>query len=350
MVSALYIGMAILISAGIVFVVPVRAKAQATGFAVGGKGIRPGKDSTITGQDSSRRYTGQAGSIPGFAGRGGENMAEDSTFSKNGPATGEYMVLQMALDRALQSGQQDTIALLRKSLESYLEIYRHHYPKCVVVNIASGTLHYYERDSLALEMKVVTGRPATPTPRFMAFCDEVILYPYWNVPRSIAVNEFLPLCKRSTAILSFMNIQVLDRKGTVLDPGKINWKQYSKNNFPYRFRQGTGCDNALGVIKFNLKSPYGVYLHDTNNKTAFASEKRYFSHGCIRLEKPVELAGLLLETALDTRFLEACIKNEKPQTLSLPQPVPVYVLYLRAYVENGREVVYYEDIYNLGSR
>lgn len=270
--------------------------------------------------------------------------ALDSAIVSLEPATPEYLMLKSAMKSASAARHQDSVVLLKAALNTYRRIHHSHYPKCIVVNVASGMLRYYEHDSLRLEMKVVTGKPSTPTPRFTAYCNEVILYPYWNVPRSIAVNELLPLCKKSPAVLSFLNMQVLDSKGNTLDPGKINWKLYSKENFPYRFRQATGCDNALGVIKFNLVSPYGVYLHDTNNKLSFAAKKRYFSHGCIRLEKPTELAGFLLNKELDSQFLSACLKEERPHTLPLPAPVPVFVVYVRADISRDSSIIYYDDI------
>lgn len=268
----------------------------------------------------------------------------DSVVTMLEPATQEYTELKNALTVA---HGQDSIALLRTALNSYRRIHHLHYARCVVVNIPSGLLRYYEQDSLMLEMNVVAGKPATPTPRFSAYCNEVILYPYWNVPRSIAVNEILPFCKSNPAILSLMNMQVLDAKGRVVDARSIKWKDYNKNNFPYRFRQSTGCDNALGVMKFNLDSPYGVYLHDTNFKSAFAAKKRYFSHGCIRIEKPVVLADLLLDTAIDSTMLKACLKEELPKALRITVPVPVFVVYVRAGIDAKGRLMFYDDVYGL---
>lgn len=285
--------------------------------------------------------------VQSFLAACGNGLSLDSAVYRLEPATEEYRALKKALAAALETDRPDTAGLLKIALNSYRRIHHLHYPKYVVVNIASGWLRYYERDSLLLEMKVVTGKPSTPTPRFTAYCNEIILYPYWNVPRSIAVNEILPFCKSNPAVLSLMNMQVLDEKGRVVDAGKINWKLYDKNNFPYRFRQSTGCDNALGVMKFNLDSPYGVYLHDTNMKSAFAARKRYFSHGCIRLEKPLALADFLLAEKLDSSFLNACLKEEQPHALKLPSPVPVFVVYVRARVDTSERVIFYEDIYGL---
>jgi murein L,D-transpeptidase YcbB/YkuD len=144
-----------------------------------------------------------------------------------------------------------------------------------------------------------------------------------------------------------MNMQVIDRNGTVLDHHKMNWKNYSSKNFPYRFRQSTGCDNSLGVIKFNITDPYSVYLHDTNNKIAFFSGYRYYSHGCIRVEQPIELANVLLTGRADTSFLNACYKQQVPVPVDLLKPVPVFVIYSTAATDASGKIKYYKDIYGL---
>ena len=112
-------------------------------------------------------------------------------------------------------------------------------------------------------------------------------------------------------------------------------------------RQSTGCDNALGVIKFNLTSPFDVYMHDTNLKSAFQSSYRYYSHGCIRLEKPIELGNFLLHGRLDPLFLQSCLKDQKPVTVKPDKPVPVFVVYGMAGFDAMNNVIYYKDIYRL---
>jgi murein L,D-transpeptidase YcbB/YkuD len=268
-------------------------------------------------------------------------------FSSLHPADEEYYLL----NQQLQIQQQQKNALQVKQLVVALNYFRwmHHFKfdKMIVVNIASATLFYYENDSIKLKMKVVVGKPATKTPRFAARCNQVILYPYWNVPASIALNELLPRFKKNPAAVDEMNMQVIDRNGTVLDHHKMNWKNYSSKNFPYRFRQSTGCDNSLGVIKFNITDPYSVYLHDTNNKIAFFSGYRYYSHGCIRVEQPIELANVLLNGRADTSFLNACYKQQVPVPVDLLKPVPVFVIYSTAATDASGKIKYYKDIYGL---
>jgi murein L,D-transpeptidase YcbB/YkuD len=262
------------------------------------------------------------------------------------PVTAEYKLIKTELQKQLDSNNKSKIAQLNKAINIYRWIHHNNYNKYIIVNAASAILKYYENGAQTLDMKVVVGKPATKTPRFAAYCNEVILYPYWNVPRSIAVNEILPACKRNPGAVTAMNLQVLNASGQVVSPYSINWKELNKNNFHYRFRQLTGCDNALGVIKFNLTSPYSVYLHDTNLKSAFKSKKRYLSHGCIRVEKPVELANHLLPEQIDEQLLEACVKNQTPITKKLNEQVPVFVIYSTVDVINDT-VTYLPDTYNL---
>jgi len=262
------------------------------------------------------------------------------------PATEDYRILSAALKQAAGSGDLERSAKIKVALNCYRWISHFRLKNYAIVNVPSATLRYVQDDTTLLDMKIVAGAPATPTPRFAAHCDEVILYPYWNVPSSIAVKEILPALKRASGLLAFLNMQVIDKRGNIVDPATVNWSAYNKHNFPYRFRQSTGCDNALGVIKFNLTSPFSVYLHDTNMKPAFAADKRYFSHGCIRIEKPVELANYLLTDKLDDTFLAACLKDQRPVRIALKEPLPVFVVYVTVSVEAG-QVVFYDDIYQL---
>ena len=263
------------------------------------------------------------------------------------PQKKEYFLLKQELKHQQQQNDKDKIRKLIISMNYYRRIHHFKLNKYIVVNIASAYLRYYEYDSVILLMKVVVGKPSTPTPRFAANSNQVILYPYWNVPRSITLNELLPKFKSNPSTIDAMNMQVIDANGKVMNYNKLNWSSFNKQYFPYSLRQSTGCDNALGVIKFNITSPYGVYLHDTNNNDAFLSAYRYFSHGCIRIEQPIELGNLLLNNRLDTAFLQACYRDKKPIPLTLDTAIPVFVVYMPAEVYPSGKIVYYKDIYNL---
>ena len=266
------------------------------------------------------------------------------------PKTNEYLLLKTALQY-----KPDTLSSLKKqqlatSLNFYRWVHHFNFQKYIVVNIASATLQYFEYDTLKLSMKVLVGKPFTKTPRFAAYTNQVILYPYWNVPASIALKELLPKIKRNPHYIEDLNMALINSSGNIVDHNNLNWKNYNSSNFPFRLRQSTGCDNSLGVIKFNLTSPLGVYLHDTNNKGAFLSSMRYLSHGCIRLEKPIELANFLLIKKIDNKFLEACMKNQVPVPINLAKQVPVFVIYQMAETDSRDAVKYYKDIYGLASK
>ncbi len=263
------------------------------------------------------------------------------------PAHPDYLHLKNELERQLIKEHKDTVAMLVRSMNYYRWIHHFRFDKFIVINLPEARLRYYENDSALLDMKIVVGKTATPTPRFATVCDQAILYPYWYVPRSITFNEYLPKIKKNPGWIDANNMQVIDGSGRVMDHYKMNWSAFHAGYFPYTIRQSTGCDNALGVIKFNIITPYGVYLHDTNNKTAFLSNLRFYSHGCIRIEEPLELGNKLLENKLDTSYLQSCFKEQKPKFIQLIKPVPVFSVYMQAVAGLHGKIRYYKDVYKL---
>jgi len=273
------------------------------------------------------------------------------------PSTPEYKLLRTALRETLMVPtsmppgrllrQSDTGMQLSTTMNVYRWIRHFRSKRFIVVNIPSVMLRYFENDSLKMSMRVVAGQASKRTPRFAAWCNEVILYPYWNVPRKIITRELLPVFKKTPQAIDLLNMQILDGGGKIIDPSGLSWSTYNGNNFPYRVRQATGCGNALGVIKFNLTSPYDVYMHDTNLKTAFSLSYRYLSHGCIRLERPLELGEALMNNKLDTAILRSCLKDQHPFPMSLDTPVPVFVVYLTAGVDTANKIQFYKDVYHL---
>jgi murein L,D-transpeptidase YcbB/YkuD len=275
-----------------------------------------------------------------------ENDLETS-IAELEPSMVNYKLFKDELNQQIAQNNFIKITQLKRALNYLRWIQHFKFEKYIIVNIASASLNYYQADTVALNMRVIVGKPSTQTPQFAAYCNQVILYPYWNVPTSIALKELLPMFKRNYRLINEMNMQVLDNAGKILNPSNISWSSYTKNNFPYHFRQSTGCDNSLGVIKFNLTDPFNVYMHDTNSKNLFFSEYRYYSHGCIRIQKPLELANFILPAPVDSGFVKSCIKNQQPVNLNLAQPMPVFVIYSIAEVGAKNTVVYHKDVYHL---
>jgi L,D-transpeptidase YcbB len=221
----------------------------------------------------------------------------------------------------------------------------------IVVNIPAADLKVYHDRKILLQMRMVVGKPTTPTPTLSSIVNEVILYPYWFVPYSIATKELLPSIQRNPGYLTANNFQVLNAQGKIVDPYSVNWSALSATNFPYTIRQSTGCDNALGLLKLNFYSPSGVYLHDTPNKSSFLLNKRYFSHGCMRMECPFDMGLLLLKNnrlAIDT--LKEDLRNKKPVIIPADQPMPVIVWYNPCGFDETGRVVFFEDVYKKFNR
>jgi len=263
------------------------------------------------------------------------------------PAFGQYTSIKSNLAIALRLNNISNIKKLTSEINYIRWLAHFHFQRFILVNIPSGTLDFYRNDSAILTMRVVTGKPSTKTPRFAAYCKQVILYPYWNVPVSIGLHELLPQFKRNPSLVDGMNMQVIDHNGRVINHNDINWASYTSGNFPYQFRQATGCDNALGVIKFDLTDPFSVYMHDTNNKLAFLLGARYFSHGCIRVEKPMELANNILPQPIDSSFVASCLRDQKPLPFPVAAPVPVLVTYLVTNPDLAGPSPFYKDVYGL---
>jgi murein L,D-transpeptidase YcbB/YkuD len=151
--------------------------------------------------------------------------------------------------------------------------------------------------------------------------------------------------QKDIAYLKKNDFLVLDKKGNEIDPYTIDWKSFSSKNFPYILRQGTGCDNALGVMKFDLNSPFSIYLHDTNRRDLFNRSERHLSHGCIRVEKPFVLASYLLGDTINTDYLNQCLKSEKPKEFKLFKKFPVLIFYMTADVNKAGELKFFKDVY-----
>lgn len=213
----------------------------------------------------------------------------------------------------------------------------------LMVNIPAYSMAVYENGDPVLESRVIVGRKNNPTPVLSSLIECMTIYPYWHVPRSIATRELLPLIKEDPAYLIRNRFEVLTQNGTVANPAEINWESMNPGNFPYRLRQREGPANSLGIIKFQFENSEAVYLHDTNAKALFNTERRAYSHGCVRVGKADELAHYLVRydsgiiaPAMLHRYLNTQIRRD----ISLHKPLPIYIQYFTA---DGSAI--YEDVY-----
>jgi L,D-transpeptidase YcbB len=286
-------------------------------------------------------------------------------------------VFDAALEEALQKFQQrhgladdgvvgaSTLAALNipvgtriRQIELNMERWRWLPPdlgdRYILVNIANFALDVVENGQSVLTMRVVAGKPTRRTPFFSAQMTYVVLSPHWYVPPTIAIQDKLPLIRRDPRYAARQNLKIFrDGPGgtTRVDPGAIDWSSVSARNFPYRLRQDPGPRNALGRVKFMFPNPYHVYLHDTPSRELFAKAERAFSSGCIRLEKPIELAEYLLrdDPRWSRQSILSSIEKGREQVVHLQAPIPVYLFYWTAWTSDEGVVHFRKDIYERDS-
>ena len=219
------------------------------------------------------------------------------------------------------------------------------------VNIAGFELEERSGGRVARTLRVVVGKTFTRTPVFSANMTYLVINPTWNVPAKIGRQEILAKVKKDPGYLEREGIRVFagwSADAPPVDPATVDWAATSPAGLAYSFRQDPGPRNALGRLKFMFPNPYDVYLHDTSERRLFARATRPLSHGCIRVDHPEQLAADLL--APDPRWtaerLRAAIDAGAQQTVLLPQPVPVHLLYWTAWVDAGGLLQFREDIYD----
>lgn len=218
------------------------------------------------------------------------------------------------------------------------------------VNIPGFDLAAMAGGDPALEMRVVAGRVVRRTPVFSSSLDRIVFNPDWNIPRRIAVEDILPKARRDPGYLRREKIRVFEHWGpdaAELDPAGIDWSSLSARDFRFRLMKDPGAHNDLGRVKFLFPNPFAVYLHDTPSRALFSRAQRGFSSGCIRIEKPLELAAWLLsgDPRGTPEGIEALLSSGRTHTVRLKTPVPLHLLYMTAAVDPDGTARFFEDLY-----
>ena len=217
-------------------------------------------------------------------------------------------------------------------------------PYFILVNVADQELKVVKDGKTIHTAKLVVGKPYTRTPVFTEKMKYIVFNPYWNVPPNIANGEYLPKLRRNPGVLAKENIRVFTDSGSEINPYSVNWSAFSR--MPYSLRQDSGGKNALGKVKFMFPNRFNVYLHDTPVKSLFAKDLRVFSHGCMRVQNPLDLALLLLADEGWTRErIDSTIADGQQRIVSLKTQIPVHVTYLTAWVNKDGAVNFRRDPY-----
>lgn len=223
----------------------------------------------------------------------------------------------------------------------------------LLINIPDYSLKYYETDGLAQSMRVVVGKLENYTPVLKDSMSYIVFNPSWNVPFSIASKEILPKLKADSSYLTRNNYILLQgsyRSKDTLQAESVDWSAINADNFPFYVVQKPGGSNALGKIKFMMPNSHAIYLHDTPSGYLFSRAQRDFSHGCIRLQKPIELAQGILSKQLSADSIQAILKSKKETVVVLKQKVLVHFIYQTAWVDNLGQIQFRNDVYNFDKK
>jgi murein L,D-transpeptidase YcbB/YkuD len=217
----------------------------------------------------------------------------------------------------------------------------------LIVNIAGFELRRINAGEVEERMAVVVGKPYHRTPVFSDRIRFLEFNPYWNVPPDIAIKEELPALRSNAASRAAQGFEAV-RGDQVVDVRSVDWAGVGAGRFPYQLRQRPGTNNALGRVKFMVPNPHNVYLHDSPAHSLFGRSVRAFSHGCIRLSRPLELAEQVLRVGgvkgWTKERIDDVVASTKTTVVNLREPLPVHITYLTAWVDDG-VANFRQDIY-----
>ncbi len=247
---------------------------------------------------------------------------------------------------ALNVPASQRLAQLRLNLDRVRKIARQLKGKrYIVINIPAYQLQAIDRGRVHLYSRVITGKPSTPTPVTATSIRALNFYPYWNVPQSIAARALVPKVMQDRGYLARERIRAFAGSGEV-DTTRVNWSPSMARR--YTFRQDPGPGNALGLIRLDMPNKYTVYMHDTPLQRLFRYGVRAYSAGCIRVHKIFDLSAWLLKDngGWSRSRVDSAVAAARAQTVNLPRPVPVYLVYVTGWGLPDGTAQFRVDIYN----
>lgn len=221
----------------------------------------------------------------------------------------------------------------------------------IVINVPEYVLRLYRNNEEKIKMRVVLGAEYTPTPVFHDTLKYIVFSPTWIVPKSIFETEFLPRLQEDSFQFNKERFRFY-KDGNEIDPTTEEWTDEDLNVNNFTVIENPGNVNSLGKVKFIMPNDYSIYLHDTPADHLFKREERAFSHGCIRLERPLELAGYLLKDQKDwnEEAIRKAMEGGKPRQVNLEKPYPVYIVYRTVWVDDDGQVHFFKDVYGHDQR
>jgi len=248
---------------------------------------------------------------------------------------------------ALNTPPQERINTISVNLERIRWLPQQFPERYILVNIANAELDVIQGKDTLLGMRVIVGKNYRKTPVFSGRMTYLVFSPSWTIPPGIMRKDVIPELKKGPEYLQKKHMSILSADGTEVAYNSIDWSKVSVVNFPYIVRQKPGPDNALGKVKFMFPNQYHVYIHDTPSRGLFVQEERALSSGCIRAEKPFELAQLLLSSssAWTAEKINTAMNRDTEQTVILPEPIQVVIVYFTAWSNYNNSANFRPDIY-----
>jgi L,D-transpeptidase YcbB len=257
--------------------------------------------------------------------------------------------------KKMNTSDKQRFNALAITLDKYKKLPQVMPEKYIWVNMPAYHLKVMQNDTVALESKVIVGKPTTPTPIINSEISDMVLYPTWTVPNSIILKELLPGLKRNPNYLARRGLYLVTGRGKKINPNSISWAKYNKG-IPYMVQQASGDRNALGVMKFNFANDHAVYLHDTNQRYLFNNGVRCLSHGCVRVQQWRELAtyiarndsAMLRAKGDSLRYnpdtLKTWLAQKQNRKVDVKNHIPLYIQYMSCEYVNGK-IKFYDDMY-----
>jgi len=312
----------------------------------------------------------------------------DQAVRKYQQRNGLYVdgVVGISTIEALNVPVEERISQIELTMERWRLLPQYLGNRYILVNIANYHLYGIENNNDTINMRIVVGKPQWNTPMFSEEMTHLIINPYWNIPPSIFKDDIAPKIMEDFEYLSKQNMDAVGLEAPekivveeaevvevvenveateVTDGDNTGEKELSEVEIQnkkaqeeyiskvlsgkYRLRQNPGPGNPLGRIKFLFPNKHSVYLHDTPSRGFFKKAQRNFSHGCIRVEKPLELAEFVLSSnpSWTQNTIQSSINKMKTKTVHLDESITVYILYFTTWVDNEGTVNFHKDIYGL---
>jgi len=276
------------------------------------------------------------------------------TFQKNHGLDADGVIGNSTIQE-LNVSVDDRIKQVEVNMERWRWLPRDLGPRYIMVNIANYELKVVENSQAISTMRVIVGKEARQTPVLYGLMTYLVLNPYWYVPPTIIKEDLLPGLKSNPNYLSKKGINLYRGYGdnaVPVNPATVNWADIDPEKLPYVFRQDPGPKNALGRIKFMFPNKHFIYLHDTPSRSLFNRTERNFSSGCIRIERPIDMALYLLKNNPEWNY-EAIMKafeSEDETRVNLPEPISVYILYCTTWMDENGEYQFRKDLYERDER